>query len=471
MRLSELLDGYECKDFCDCEVTGLSSDSHSSSGCLFFALKGSKLDGEDYGLEATKRGAVGVVSEKPLDITNNFVVKNVRETMYKLASRFWSNPFKKVKLIGVTGTNGKTTTTHIIADILNSAGKNTGIIGTLGAKWNDKTIPLKNTTPGFLEFCEIVANMSRDYVNFVVCEVSAHAIEQKRLGNVPFLIKVFTNLTQDHLDYFGDMESYRRTKLEFFKTGANCFNVVNGDTELGREIARKMDKNTLTYGLHSPADVFGIDLCVNNSHTSFIANVLDEIYDIKTGLTGEFNAYNLLAGITVCSMLGVKGRALKQGVEKIKPVKGRFNVYKGNKTAIIDYAHTPDGLKNVLIESRKMTCGKLICVFGCGGDRDRSKRPIMGKIAEDYADLVVLTEDNSRNESTLDIIREIASEMVSEPKVIPDRRRATEYALFIAEEDDVVVIAGKGGEDYIEREYKISYSDETEVKRILGIVT
>lgn len=467
MKLSRLLKGVECNRFDDCEVLGLSSNSKTSAGCLFFALEGSKTCGGRYAQEALDNGAVAVVSQRPLGVKNNVVVTDVKRTMWICAIRYWSNPFSKIKLIGITGTNGKTSTSHIIADILNYAGKNTGIIGTLGAKWNGKTVPLENTTPGFLEFVEIVSNMQKDGVEYVACEVSAHAIEQNRLLDTPFAFGIFTNLTQDHLDYFKDMESYRKVKTSFFTSGRCVYNVVNADTEEGRYLVEIENKNTVSYGLNSPSDVFGIDFKYNDTSTCFIANVFDEIYEIKTSLLGEFNVYNLLSAITVCTMLGVKGKTLKEGIERIKPIKGRFNVYKGRKTAIIDYAHTPDGLKNLLTTARKLTRGNLICVFGCGGDRDRDKRAKMGKIAEEYADVVVLCEDNSRGEKTLEIIKDIASEMISEPKVIPDRRQATEYALYIAGEEDVVVIAGKGGEEYIEREQKTRYSDEEEVKRIL----
>ena len=467
MKLSELLKGIECSEYFDLDVSGLSSDSNRTSGCLFFALEGSNTNGELYANEAIENGAVAVISQKPVAVDKNIVVKDLKKAMWIIATRYWNNPLKKVKLIGVTGTNGKTSVTHIIADILNFSEKNAGIIGTLGAKWNGKTIPLQNTTPGFLEFMEIISNMASDGVEYVVCEVSAHAIEQNRLLDIPFLIAVFTNLTQDHLDYFGDMDRYKRAKMDFLTSGKCAYKVVNADTDEGRILAVNGEKDTVSYGLYSPSDVFAIDLNQDECKTTFLANVFDEIYQIESCLYGEFNVYNLLAGITVCFMLGVKGERLKEGVKSICPIKGRFNVYKGEKTAIIDYAHTPDGLKNLLIATRKLTKGDVICVFGCGGERDKKKRPIMGKIAEEYADIVVLTEDNSRSEKTLDIIKDIASEMISEPKVIPDRKKATEYALHIAKEDDVVVVAGKGGEEYIEREGKTYYSDEKEIRKII----
>ena len=469
MRLSKLLKGIECSEYRDCEVYGLSSNSKTVNGCIFFTLDGTRTTGEKYAKEAVEGGAVAIISQRPLNVKNNVVVKDVNRCMWIIAMRYWDNPLGKIKLIGITGTNGKTTTSHLIAEIMNFAEKNTGIIGTLGAKWNGKTIPIENTTPGFLEFVEIISNMQKDGVEYVVCEVSAHAIRQRRLMDVKFAIGVFTNLTQDHLDYFSDMDDYRNAKMSFFESGLCAYNVVNADTTEGRYLSGISEDNTITYGLNSPADVFGIDLSFKETKTSFIANVLDEIYEIESNLLGEFNVYNLLASITVCSMLGVKGEKLKAGVKQIRPIKGRFNVYKGKKTAIIDYAHTPDGLKNLLKSSRKLTCGNLICVFGCGGERDKAKRSIMGKIAEEYADVVVLTEDNSRSECTLDIIKDIASEMISEPKVIPDRRQATEYALHVAGSDDVVVIAGKGGEEYIERSKRTHYSDEEEVKRILSV--
>ena len=470
MTISELLKGTEYILADDFEVTGLSSNSKATNGCLFFCLDGTKNRGIDYARDAIANGAIGVVSTEPLGLKNNVVVTDIKQAMWITAMRYWDAPLKKVKLIGVTGTNGKTTTTHFIADILNYAGKNTGIIGTLGAKWNGKSIPLQNTTPGFFEFVEIIANMARDGVEYAVMEVSAHAIAQNRLLYTPFAIGVFTNLTQDHLDYFENIDSYRETKLSFFSDKSCVYRVVNADTQEGRRIASSSDA-VVTYGIDCPSDVFAIDLKCFSTKTTFIANVFDDIYEIEFAILGKFNVYNLLASISVCTMLGVKGDILVEAIKRLKPPKGRFNVYKGKKTAIIDYAHTPDGLKNLLTTVRSVSKGRTIVVFGCGGDRDKSKRSQMGKIAEEYADIVVLTEDNSRSENTLDIIKDIAKEMISEPKVIPNRRQATEYAMHVADESDIVVIAGKGGEDYIERDVKIRYSDEQEVLRILADIT
>lgn len=467
MKISELLNDktYFEEDF---EVCGLCSDTRKlKKGELFFALHGSTENGEKYIKNALNLGAKCVICQNFEKKPNVLTVKNVFDVFTQCVDKFYNYPQKEVTLIGVTGTNGKTTVTHMIADVLTNSGKKAGIIGTLGAKWNLNQEEFGNTTPGYLDFVRILRQMVDDGIKCVVCEVSAHAIEQKRLGNILFDVGIFTNLSQDHLDYFKDIEQYGKVKKSFFENSCkNC--VVNADTEIGMDLYIENQSKTLTYGIYNPADSFGINFERTGNGESFVANVLDEIYSVNTPFLGEFNRYNLLASILTCRLLGIKGKRLERAISKIKPVSGRFNVYKGEKTVIIDYAHTPDGLKNILIESRKLTDGKVICVFGCGGDRDKSKRKIMGEISQKYADITVLTEDNSRSENIYDIISDILQGMTYVPPVFYSRTMAIEYAVKKAQKGDIVLIAGKGGEKYIEKEgKKISYSDEDEVKRIL----
>lgn len=466
MKLSDIITLDKSVD--DFEIVGISIDTRTiKGGELFFALNGSKENGEKYIENALNLGVKGVICESFYPNSKVFRVKNVYETYLNCVDKFYNFPQKDMTLIGVTGTNGKTSVTHMIASILNDTGHSAGIIGTLGAKWKGKVKKLNNTTPSYLDFIKLLSKMKKDGVKVVICEVSAHAISQKRLGNLIFDVGIFTNLSQDHLDYFTNMEEYGEVKKRFLeKSCRNC--IVNVDTELGREIYTSNQTKTITYGLYNPSDAFAIDFEQGENGENYVVCALDVIYKVKSTFFGEFNRYNLLCAITTCNLLGLSNKQIETAIPKISAISGRFNVYKGEKTVIIDYAHTPDGLENVLRTARKLTKGKLICVFGCGGDRDRSKRPIMGKISEQYADIVVLTEDNSRSENVIDIINDILVGMSQVPAVVYSRKNAISYALSIAKENDLVLIAGKGGENYIEKSGKrYSFSDEKEVKRLL----
>ncbi len=474
MKLSELLQKISGSgEYSDGDVSGIYIDSRKvEKNGVFFALKGSEKNGEEFVQEGISRGAIAVISEHPLGIKNNFVVADLKGVLKKVCDRFYNYPLKEMVVIGVTGTNGKTTTAHVTYQLLNLLGTKAGYIGTIGAFWDSKEQFLDNTTPSIIEFYDLLNKMRNDGVRYVVCEVSAHAISQNRLCYTIFDVGVFTNISHDHLDYFHTMNEYRSIKLGFFTSGACKVGVVNVDSEAGRELSIRKEGKIVTYGILNPSDAFGIDFETNEDGQRFVANVMDDVFLVETQLHGEFNRYNLLAAFTVCNLLGFSGKRISKVVKQVRPVEGRFNVYKKDKTVIIDYAHTPDGLENLLTSARKMTGGRVICVFGCGGNRDATKRAVMGKIAEEKADLVILTEDNSRWENTFDIIREIASEMVEKPIIIENRKDAINFAVSCAEGGEIVVIAGKGAEKYIEKRGKREYfSDEIEVKKALGIVT
>lgn len=470
MKLSELLKGVEYEGrIRDCEVCGVCDDTRRLSvGDIFFAIRGSMRNGEEFIDEGLSKGAVCVISESRRDGDNCLKVDNVKSVMKKIVDKFYGHPLKKVRLIGITGTNGKTTTSHIVWNIFNFSGKKCGVIGTLGAKWGDNLVEIENTTPSYIDFCKIVKDMVKDGVGYVVCEVSAHAIDQDRLCGLKFDVGVLTNITQDHLDYFSDMENYKKAKLSFFESGICKYMVVNSDTECGRYLLEKYREKTLSYAIENPADVFGIDFEESGGKQRFVLNVMDEVYFIESSLLGEFNGYNLLAASTVCRLLGIRGESLTEGIKSVKSVDGRYQVYGEKQNVIIDYAHTPDGMENLLKQIGK-SGAKIICVFGCGGDRDKAKRPIMGKIAESYSEVVILTEDNSRSENVLDIIDDIRQGMRKTPVVLPNRREAIEYALEIAKNDEKVVILGKGAEKYIEKSgFREYFSDEEEVKKLIA---
>lgn len=473
MKISELLYDVDYAGvFEDCEISGVSDNSREiQENGIFFSFLGGEL-GEKYAKESEQNGAIAVISQEKISVKNNVVVKNLKETFKIFLDKFYGYPLRDVMMIGITGTNGKTSTAKIISRVLNLAGIKTGYIGTLGATWDNNHIDILNTTPGCKEFYEIISKMKDDEIKCVVCEVSAHAIAQNRLCNIFFDIGVFTNLSQDHLDYFKTMDEYAKVKLSFFKEQSCKYCIVNSDTKEGREIMQNRECSVLSYGIENPADVFGIDFVECDGKQTFVANVMDEVYLIESNLLGAFNRYNLLASLAVCRMLGVSGHRLTECIKRVERIEGRFNVYKGKKTVIIDYAHTPDGMKNILKEARKMTNGKVVCVFGCGGNRDKLKRPIMGRIAEEESDVVILTSDNSRDEKVGDIFLDIIKGMKEFPIVLPDREEAIRFAINSNKNDEIVVILGKGAEKYIEKCGKREYFCDAEVvEKILKDLT
>lgn len=465
MRFSELFKDRVIDD--DCLIRGLCCNSSQVlCGDLFFSLEKDFERAKKYVFQAYEKGASGVVCSRSFGVKNEIVVPDVHQEMKRVANLFYDNPRENLTLVGVTGTNGKTTTTHIIYDILSEAKIPCGIIGTLGAKWSCGERTLINTTPGYLEFMKTLFLMKKDGVRVVLCEASAHAVVQNRLEDLKFDIGVFTNLSQDHLDYFESMEKYEKAKIDFFSKFVKGKCVVNTDSQTGKKIYKKYKNRTLTYGIDSPADFY------LTKNECLKVDAFGEVINLKSPLYGRFNEYNLLASISVCKILGLSWESIEKGVQKIKVVPGRFNVYKGKKTAIIDYAHTPDGLENVLKTCRPLTKGKVICVFGCGGDRDKEKRAIMGKISQEYADLTILTEDNSRSEKTKDIVSDVLEGMNKKPIIILSRKNAIKRAFKLAKEEDVILIAGKGAENYIEKKgKKIHFSDQEIVKKLLGIKT
>lgn len=453
-------------------VTGISVDSRTiTSGNLFIALEGN-LDGADYAADALARGAVAVVSEKAIFGVPNIIVKDARLTYARLSSAFYGNPSEHLKMIAVAGTNGKTTTAVLIYRLLRSLGKRAAVIGTLGTEIDGVKYDTDLTTPDPDELHRILKVALDCGTEYVVMEVSAHAIFYKKVYGINFALAVFTNFSQDHLDFFGNMNRYREVKKSFFTDYDIDYILTNTDDSLGREIAAIDSKTVLTYAFDSPADAFGIDLGTHKE-VRYTVNVFDRIGVIKTGLFGRFNAYNSLAALTAVCILGLPFEDVVCAIRDISPIDGRYNVINGAKKVIIDYAHTPDGLENVLREAKSHSDGKVISVFGCGGNRDREKRKLMGAISSRLSDLTIVTTDNSRLEDPYEIMDEIASGIDDgkEYFIIRNREDAIFYALSYAGRDDVVVLAGKGAEKYVdEGGVKTPYSDIETVKKILGTV-
>lgn len=475
MKLTKLLAGTDAiLEGGDTEIKDITTDSSSAGeGSLFICINGESRDGHEYAGQAVKYGAAAVLCERKLDISvPQAIVKDARAAMCVVAANFYGNPQKRLKLVAVTGTNGKTTTTHFITSVLMNAGVNCGLIGTLGAFYCGKCVEPSLTTPDPLVLYKIFADMERAGVETVVMEVSAHAVFLRKLYGLKFEAAVFTNLTQDHLDFFGDMGSYKKAKLDFFRNNECKYVISNADDETGREIAEKFS-HVITYGTDNPADVFAIDMAESDGETEFVLNLFDRVYRVRLALMGRFNVYNALAAATACALLGVSTDKTAEGLEQLKGVEGRLEkVYSGKFSVYVDYAHTPDGLKNALSALRPICKKRLICVFGCGGNRDEKKRRVMGEISGKFADFTVITSDNPRYEEPMDIIWEIEKGVLSESKnyvIAEEREEAVAYALKFAAAGDVVLVAGKGSERYQEIfGIKRPYNDKDTIKELIS---
>ncbi|HEY8444175.1 MAG TPA: UDP-N-acetylmuramoyl-L-alanyl-D-glutamate--2,6-diaminopimelate ligase [Clostridia bacterium] len=477
MKLFELLEGVYPKQIIgsDVEITNLSHDSKTVTvGGLFFCLKGEKADGHDFVYQAVQNGAAAIISQKvfeDLDISQ-VIVDDVRSAMSLISANYYGNPAKKMKLIGVTGTNGKTTTTYIIKSIGEAAGKKVGLIGTSGIIIDGQTYPPSLTTPDPIELHSIFKKMADCGTDWAVMEVSAHALALNKIEGIVYDIAAFTNCTQDHLDFFKTMKNYRQAKAKFFSPRYAKIAVVNADDKLGREISQTCGISCFTYGCKNPADAFGINYKSSIKGIQYIINIFDKIYEINFALPGRFNMYNTMCAALSCYLLNVNIADIAAGIANLKKVKGRFETYiKNDKQVIIDYAHTPDGLINILRSIKEFAKGKIITVFGCGGNRDKDKRAKMGKAACRLSDYTVITSDNPRFEKPEDIIEDIvqgAKETQGEYVRIPDRKEAIRHAISISQKNDIVLIAGKGDESYQEiMGVKYPFSDLETVKNII----
>ncbi len=478
MKLSLIFENIEAEIVGDdLDISGLYHNSKEvKEGGLFFCIDGTNVDGNAFAVEALQNGAIAIVSSKKTDLSGVAVVyvKDVRLAMSLAAANFYGNPSKDMQVLGVTGTNGKTTTTFMLEAILKEAGKKVGIIGTSGSFIEGRFLESSLTTPDPINLQKILGIMRDNNVDVVCMEVSAHALELSKIRGVMTDIALFTNLTEDHLDFFKDMQNYKRAKESFFMDGYAKNAVINIDDDFGAELAEKVEIPFLTYSRRSQkigkADIIAGGITHNNLSQSFVVSTPLGQETITLNMAGNFNISNALGAIGASLLLGIDLETIKNGLEKLKEVEGRFNCYcvRGVKV-IIDYAHTPDGLKNLLLAARELTSQKLFVVFGCGGNRDPIKRPIMGKIAEKLADYVIITNDNPRFEDPKDIAKAIASGIEGDNYLVKlDREKAIKLAIKKAKNGDVVVIAGKGAEDYIDiMGKKLPYSDKKVVKSLV----
>ena len=456
MLLKNILKGvnFEFNGTTDIEITNICYDSRKvERGSLFFCIKGYSTDGHKYAKAAAEAGAVClVVSEvQSVDIPQ-LIVEDTREAMAIISANYYDCPADKLTMIGVTGTNGKTTTTYMLKKILETAGKRVGIIGTIECIIGDKRIPSERTTPESMDLHRILKEMYDAGCDTVVMEVSSHSLYLKRVYGIEFDGSIFTNLTQDHLDFHKDMNDYAAAKSILFKNSK--ISLINSDDTFA-DVMIASAKNHTTYGVHNEAKYTAQDIKLNDKGSRFVLTASNFKIPILIGIPGGFNVYNALGAIALCLELGIELVKVKKGIESVSNVVGRFqslDTHEKDFSIILDYSHTPDSLKNAIETIRGFVRGKIICVFGCGGNRDSSKRPIMGKISSEFADLSIITSDNPRFENPCDIINEIAAGITSDEKyvIVEDRREAIKYAISRAAEGDVILLAGKGHENYQE---------------------
>ncbi|TJY43377.1 UDP-N-acetylmuramoyl-L-alanyl-D-glutamate--2,6-diaminopimelate ligase [Cohnella pontilimi] len=448
-------------------ISDLETDSRKvKPGHLFVCLPGHTVDGHDFAEQAAAQGAAALLVSRELPVAlPQLVVPDTRLALAKLADFFYGRPSHKLRPVGVTGTNGKTTTTYLIEKIWTDAGVPAGVIGTIETRFAGRTLPMSGTTPDVLELQRIFRDMAESGTERCVMEVSSHALEQGRVKGTRFRTAVFTNLTQDHLDYHGTMEAYQAAKGLFFSRLGNdyadrpedrTYAVLNADDKASEAFAKLTAAEVVTYGIDNEAHLRAGDVSISARGTQFTLTTLQGVRQVRLRMVGKFNVYNALAALAAAWCEGIPLDSAIASLEAVPGVPGRAeSVDEGQDFAVVvDYAHTPDGLENILRTVRELATGQVICVFGCGGDRDRTKRPKMGKIAAELADTVIITSDNPRTEDPLRILDDIEAGLKEAGvgqdryRLLPDRRKAIEMAVESANPGDVVLIAGKGHETY-----------------------
>ena len=457
----------------DVEIKALCTDSRvAEAGDLFFCFRGTHSDSHDYALEAVRRGAAAIVAERELDIDcPALVVSDGREAMARIAAAFYRHPERKLKIVGITGTNGKTTTSFMLRNILSEAGVKAGLIGTLGVEYGTHKIAPSLTTPDPVYLFSLLADMAQAGVEVVVMEVSAHALYLKKECPIEYELAIFTNLTRDHLDFFEDMTAYGNAKRSLFQKERCRYAILNADDPFSQTLK---EVPHITYGIDTPADTFAIIQSESLKGSHIILNLDDELMETKLAMMGSYNVLNALAAANAGRLLGADARAIERGLSRTTSVSGRLEWVASHAGAeiFVDFAHTPDGLQKSLGALKDHCKGKLVVLFGCGGNRDRGKRAAMGETAAREADFAVLTSDNPRYEDPCGILSEIEEGFRSISKqyvIIEDREKATEYAINQLEKGDVLLVAGKGGETYQEiMGIKYGYDDKDVIRSILG---
>jgi len=459
-------------------VTSIENDHRKvAEGSLFICIKGYTFDGHLVAKEAAEKGAVAIVAERPVEVENVpvILVPDTKRAMAVLADAYYGSPTKEMRLVGVTGTNGKTTTSHLVEEIFKHAGEKTGLIGTMYMKIGDKVLETKNTTPDSLTLQKTFRAMKNEDVSTAVMEVSSHALVQGRVHGCDYDIAIFTNLTQDHLDFHHTMEEYRQAKGLLFSQLGNTFNksrpkfaVLNKDDDAAVLYEKETAAHVITYGIEKEALFRAENISLTAEGTIFELSYPQGRTIVRSKLAGKFNVYNILAAIASAYAANIDMETILAAIQQIQGVAGRFELIPNDKeiSVIVDYAHTPDSLENVLKTVKPLTKGRVFVVVGCGGDRDRTKRPVMAQTACRYATNPIFTSDNPRSEDPLAILEDMKAGVPDQEfALIPDRREAIFKAIHEAQAGDIVVIAGKGHETYQIVGNQVLEFDDREVAR------
>jgi len=482
MRLGEILAGVRLKkpispELAAVAVEALEYDSRRvGAGFLFFAFPGSRADGRLFASDALARGAVAVVSETDSPDARWVAVEHGRHALALAARNFYGKPDERLRLIGITGTNGKTTTSHLVDSLFRAAGYTTALVGTIEYHLAGRTLPAVNTTPESLDLVRLFAELERAGGSHVTMEASSHALALGRVYGLHFHTAVFTNLTRDHLDFHGTMDAYFAAKQMLFE-GAGApgppFAVLNRDDESARRIRLHPETRVYWYGLGQEADLRARHITSGFQGLRFDVQFGKLRFAVESPLIGRINVYNILAACGVGLSCGIPAETIARGVAALRAVPGRFErVDEGQPfVVVVDYAHTDDALRNVIAVARSLNPKRVITLFGCGGDRDRTKRPLMGKAAAEASDFVVVTSDNPRSEDPLAIINDalVGVRRVDVPHlVVPDRAAAIGRAIKEAREGDIVILAGKGHETYqVLKDKTIPFDDRTVAREVL----
>ncbi len=472
MILSELLTDVSVESVqgnIDVKISGIAFNSMEvKPGDVFVCIKGYKSDGHKYATDALERGAVAIIAEKTIEETaaTTVIVKNSRYALSRIAATFYDYPYRKFRLIGVTGTNGKTTTTYLIKSVLENSGQKVGLIGTNQNMIGDSVIPTKHTTPDSLDLMKLFARMAEEEVDTVVMEVSSHSLALDRVTSCEFDIGAFTNVTQDHLDFHETMEKYIEAKSILF--GMCKKGVFNADDGAFEALSKNCSCDVMTYSAKEEGDLTASNIEYRATGVIFDMSLNGETERVSLAIPGAFSVYNALTAAGCCLMAGLSLAEISEGLKVAKGVKGRIEVVETNTdyTVIIDYAHTPDGLLNILNAIKGFAKGRIVTLFGCGGDRDKTKRPQMGKIAGQLSDFCIVTSDNPRSEEPGDIIKDILVGMRETDcryAVVENRFEAIEFAIDNARTDDIILLAGKGHEPYQVLKDRTIVFDEREI--------
>ncbi len=464
------------------EVKGITCDSKAvKKGFVFVAVKGAQQDGSRFIQDAIAHGAgIVVVGKKKREIeipakVKLLLVNDCRKFLAESCAEFYCHPSEKIKVIGITGTNGKTTVAYLIEAIAKKAGYACGVIGTINHRFKDYKIAAKNTTPGPGQLQELLSKMLKQRIKYCAMEVSSHALDQQRVAGVNFTQAIFTNLTQDHLDYHKNLESYFQAKADLFRAlSPASVAIINNDDQYSRRLKQLTRAKLITYGIRNKADLLARDIKFSISGSSFTLSSPKIKAKIKTNLVGEHNIYNILAAIAWGVSENLDFRDIQSAIKNFKTVPGRLEKVSGRRgyDIFVDYAHSPDALLNVISALRPLVKRKIVVIFGCGGERDKLKRPKMGEIVTRLADYAIITSDNPRSEDPLRIIRDICAGIRKNNfRVIPDRFKAIQTGLRLAEKDDCLIIAGKGHENYqILKNKALYFSDRKAVQKCLGLM-